>query len=103
MDIIHDGAASSTFSVAHIHLRPTDWRDGLGVPANECTLSERFLMRLVATSPTRFAMTPELRVQGIAEQVFTTEPLRPVHNFPIAELAFTSKPEADEHSKPDVL
>ena len=58
---------------------------------------------LGATSPARFATTPELRVQDIAEQVFATEPLRPVHSFPIAELAFTSKPEANEHSKPDVL
>ena len=47
-------------------------------------------------SPPRFATTPELRVQGIAEQVFSTEPLRPVHSFPIAELAITSKPEANE-------
>ena len=46
---------------------------------------------------------PRRRVQGIAEQVFATEPVRPMHDFPIVELAFTSKPEANEHSKPDVL
>ena len=60
-------------------------------------------MSLDAMSPAQFATTPECRVQGIAEQVFATEPLRPMHDFPIAELAFTSKPEANEHSKPDVL